>query len=52
MFSFYHPLFSKSEFGLWFIHKAAYAFSGSDQVQLIIDRIYEVDQVTQQTMQK
>jgi diguanylate cyclase (GGDEF) domain len=48
---FYHPLFSKSEFGLWFIHKAAYAFSGSDQVQLIIDRIYEVDQLTQQTMQ-
>ncbi|UUS58681.1 MULTISPECIES: diguanylate cyclase [unclassified Acinetobacter] len=49
--SFYHSLLSKSEFGLWFIHKAAYAFSGSDQVQLIIDRIYEVDQLTQQTMQ-
>ncbi|CAB1214609.1 Diguanylate cyclase DosC [Acinetobacter bouvetii] len=48
---FYHPLFSKSEFGLWFIHKASYAFSGSDQVQLIIDRIYKVDALTQQTMQ-
>ena len=48
--SFYHPLFSKSEFGLWFIHKAAYAFSGSDQVQLVIDRIYKVDALTEQTM--
>lgn len=49
--SFYHSLLSKSEFGLWFIHKAAYAFSGSDQVQLIIDRIYQVDKLTQQTTQ-
>ncbi|WP_180115027.1 diguanylate cyclase [Acinetobacter sp. YH12140] len=49
--SFYHSLLSKSEFGLWFIHKAAYAFSGSDQVQLIIDRIYQVDELTQQTTQ-
>lgn len=48
---FYHPLFSKSEFGLWFIHKASYAFSGSEQVQLIIDRIYQVDELTQQAMQ-
>ena len=47
---FYHPMFSKSEFGLWFIHKAAYAFSGSDQVQLVIDRIYQVDALTEQTM--
>ncbi|MCL6230408.1 diguanylate cyclase [Acinetobacter amyesii] len=49
--SFYHSLLSKSEFGLWFIHKAAYAFSGSDQVQLIIDRIYQVDELTRQTTQ-
>jgi diguanylate cyclase len=43
--SFNHLLLSKSEFGLWFIHKAAYAFSGTDQVQIIIDRIYEVDKL-------
>lgn len=43
--SFNHLLLSKSEFGLWFTHKAAYAFSGTDQVQIIIDRIYEVDKL-------
>ena len=40
---FTHPALSKSEFGLWFIHKAAYAFSGSEQVDEIIGRIHEVD---------
>jgi diguanylate cyclase len=42
-----HPLLSKSEFGLWFIHKASYAFTGSDQVQLIIERIHQVDTLNQ-----
>ncbi|WP_347454977.1 diguanylate cyclase [Acinetobacter thermotolerans] len=45
--NFRHPMLSKSEFGLWFIHKASYAFTGSDQAQLIIDRIYEVDKLNQ-----
>lgn len=40
-------LLSKSEFGLWFIHKAAYAFSGSDQVGIIIELIHQVDQLLQ-----
>ncbi len=47
---FKHILFSKSEFGLWFIHKASYAFSGSDQAQLIIQRIYQVDALTEEAM--
>ncbi|WP_244782512.1 diguanylate cyclase [Acinetobacter sp. F-1] len=42
-----HPMLSKSEFGLWFIHKASYAFTGSDQVDLIIERIYQVDALNQ-----
>ena len=42
---FRHPMLSKSEFGLWFIHKAAYAFAESDQVDLVIKRIYQVDEV-------
>lgn len=42
-----HPKLSKSEFGLWFIHKAAYAFSSSDQVQLIVDIIHQVDDINQ-----
>ena len=41
--SFYHPHLSKSEFGLWFVHKAAYAFAGSEQVALIINLIQQVD---------
>lgn len=45
--NFHHPALSKSEFGLWFIHKAAYAFSGSEQVQLIVDRIEKVDALNQ-----
>lgn len=40
-----HPLLSKSEFGLWFIHKAAYAFVGSTQVDVILQRIEQVDQI-------
>lgn len=48
---FKHPILSKSEFGLWFIHKASYAFTGSDQVQLIIDRIYQVDKLNVEVMQ-
>jgi diguanylate cyclase len=44
---FHHTALSKSEFGLWFIHKAAYAFAGSEQVQEIIQRIYTVDQVNE-----
>ena len=39
----YHPLLSKSEFGLWFIHKAAYAFTGSEQVKVISNIIAEID---------
>ena len=48
---FHHSALSKSEFGLWFIHKASYAFTGSDQVQEIIKRIYAVDRVNQDVMQ-
>ncbi len=40
-----HPLLSKSEFGLWFIHKAAYAFVGSTQVDVILQRIEHVDRM-------
>ena len=39
----FHSLLSKSEFGLWFIHKASYAFTGSEQVKVIINIIGEVD---------
>lgn len=46
---FYPPL-SKSEFGLWFIHKAAYAFASAEQVEFIIQRIYQVDQLNQQLL--
>lgn len=47
---FFQQLFSKSEFGLWFIHKASYAFAGSEQVTLITKRIYEVDALTEECM--
>lgn len=47
---FFQQLFSKSEFGLWFIHKASYAFAGSEQVSLITARIYEVDALTEECM--
>lgn len=40
---FNHCALSKSEFGLWFVHKAAYAFSSSDQVEVIIQSIHQVD---------
>ncbi|NHB57939.1 diguanylate cyclase [Acinetobacter shaoyimingii] len=40
-----HTLLSKSEFGLWFIHKAAYAFASTDQVEIIVDKIHKVDQM-------
>lgn len=46
----FHPPLSKSEFGLWFIHKAAYAFASAEQVEFIIQRIYEVDQLNQQML--
>lgn len=46
----HHSALSKSEFGLWFIHKAAYAFTGSEQVNAIIERIYKTDQLTQQIL--
>lgn len=39
----FHPLLSKSEFGLWFIHKASYAFTGAEQVNVITALIGEVD---------
>ncbi len=45
-----HPLLSKSEFGLWFIHKAAYAFTGTVQVTTIIERIYQIDRLSQQVL--
>src|SRR5690606_36766639 len=45
-----HPMLSKSEFGLWFIDKASYAFTGSEQVDLIIERIYQVDVLNQDIM--
>lgn len=38
-----YPVLSKSEFGLWFIHKAAYAFQGTAQVDLILQRIQDID---------
>ncbi|QIO08321.1 diguanylate cyclase [Acinetobacter lanii] len=43
-----HSKLSKSEFGLWFIHKAAYAFSSSDQVEVIVDLIHKVDDLNDQ----
>ena len=43
----HHPKLSKSEFGLWFIHKAAYAFASSDQVEIIVDLIHQVDEVNE-----
>lgn len=49
--NFKHPMLSKSEFGLWFIHKASYAFAGSDQVDVIIERIYQVDQLNETVVQ-
>ena len=45
-----HPLVSKSEFGLWFIHKAAYAFASSDQVPVIVEAIATVDELALQIM--
>lgn len=48
---FTHSALSKSEFGLWFIHKAAYAFTGSEQVDEIVARIYEVDQLNQTVLE-
>ena len=44
----HHPKLSKSEFGLWFIHKAAYAFSSSNQVSVIVDLIHRVDDLNQE----
>ena len=46
-----HQMLSKSEFGLWFIHKASYAFTGSDQVDLIIERIYQIDTLNQAVLE-
>ena len=46
-----HQILSKSEFGLWFIHKASYAFTGSDQVDLIIERIYQIDTLNQAVLE-
>ena len=40
----FHAPLSKSEFGLWFIHKAAYAFVGAEQVAIIVALIESVDQ--------
>lgn len=37
------PLLGKSEFGLWFLHKAAHAFDGSPDVNAIQDEIDKVD---------
>lgn len=48
---FTYPALSKSEFGLWFIHKAAYAFTGSEQVDEIVARIYAVDQLNQAVLE-
>ncbi len=45
--NFTHLPLSKSEFGLWFIHKAAYAFSSSDQVKEIVTGIKKVDTLNQ-----
>ena len=38
-----HIALSKSELGLWFVHKAAYAFTGAEQVETIIRLIQQVD---------
>lgn len=48
---FMHAALSKSEFGLWFIHKAAYAFGGSEPVEEIVQRIYAVDQLNADVQQ-
>ena len=48
--AFNHSALSKSEFGLWFIHKAAYAFSSSNQVEVIIKSIHHVDALNDQIM--
>ena len=45
---FSHIALSKSEFGLWFVHKAAYAFSSSEQVNVIIHLIHHVDDLNRQ----
>ncbi|CAM4215797.1 diguanylate cyclase [Kerstersia similis] len=37
------PLLGKSEFGLWFTHKAAHAFEGSPDVAAILAEIERVD---------
>lgn len=43
----FHSLLSKSEFGLWFVHKASYAFTGSEQVKVIINIIGEIDELVE-----
>lgn len=43
----FHPKLSKSEFGLWFIHKAAYAFESTEQVKIIVDKIHKIDEINE-----
>lgn len=45
-----HIALSKSEFGLWFVHKAAYAFTGAEQVDTIIGLIQNVDGLNLQVL--
>lgn len=39
------PLLGGSEFGLWFRHKGAHAFHGTDETELILESIQRVDEV-------
>jgi diguanylate cyclase len=39
------PLLGGSEFGLWFRHKGAHAFHGTDETDLILEGISRVDEV-------
>ncbi|VFR54652.1 Putative Heme-regulated two-component response regulator [plant metagenome] len=38
------PRLGKSEFGMWFLHKAAHAFEGSKDVENILAQITQVDE--------
>lgn len=39
------PRIGASEFGLWFRHKGAHAFQGSEESQMILDAINQIDDV-------
>ncbi|SAI74610.1 signaling protein [Bordetella ansorpii] len=39
------PLLGKSEFGLWFAHKASHAFEGAPDLPIIAAQVAEIDQL-------